>query len=133
MTDTATTPKGPENGIFLPLRCGPHGGKTYIVDGDHRIICEGLAAEDAALIVARLNAHSVLVEALADIELQWLPYSDADLEAFASMRSKDCGKVPPHWAEMILAARKALALARAALNGIPQPATSTALDGGKKL
>jgi hypothetical protein len=63
-------------------------------------------------LVRVYRVASDLYEALADIDLQWCPYSDADLERFAMMRPKDDGKVQPHWAEKILAARRALLKAR---------------------
>lgn len=61
---------------------------------------------------ALIAAAPELYEALAEIELQWLPYSDADLERFARMHPDDGGVVQPHWAEKILAARRALRKAR---------------------
>jgi hypothetical protein len=83
-------------------------------DGRHVATLE-LRAEldDIEQANARLTAAAPgLYEALAEIELQWLPYSDADLDRFARMHPDDGGVVQPHWAEKILAARRALRKAR---------------------
>lgn len=84
---------------------GPSGGCIIYDDYGHG---KNERESNARLIAAAPE----LYEALAEIELQWLPYSDADLERFARMHPDDGGVVQPHWAEKILAARRALRKAR---------------------
>ena len=82
----------------------------------HQLVCSVYPTagsyDDATRHARLIAAAPELYEALAEIELQWLPYSDADLERFARMNPDEGGVVQPHWAEKILAARRALRKAR---------------------